>query len=118
MLWEEGTALTRGSGLGVVVAIGLSTELGQISQLVETAEPGSSPLEKKLGELAAQLVWATLIVCAAIAGIGLYTGKDPLPDRRGGNCARCGGHPRRLADRRYDRAGTRHVAHGEAKCPH
>ena len=74
----KGTALTRGSGLGVVVAIGLSTELGQISQLVETAEPGSSPLEKKLANLAAQLVWATLIVCAAIAGIGLFTGKDPF----------------------------------------
>ena len=74
----KGTALTRGSGIGVVVATGLSTELGQISQLVETAEPGSSPLEKKLANLTAQLVWATLIVCAAIAGIGLFTGKDPF----------------------------------------
>jgi Ca2+-transporting ATPase len=44
----KGTALTRGSGAGVVVATGLSTELGRVAQLVEEAEPGSSPLEKRL----------------------------------------------------------------------
>ena len=43
----KGTSLTRGSGVGVVTATGLSTELGQVSRLVEEAEPGSSPLEKK-----------------------------------------------------------------------
>ena len=74
----KGTALTRGSGIGVAVATGLSSELGQVSQLVEKAEPGSSPLEKKLANLSAQLVWTTLILCALIAGIGFFTGKDPF----------------------------------------
>jgi P-type Ca2+ transporter type 2C len=74
----KGTALTRGSGVGVTVATGLSTELGRVSQLVEEAEPGSSPLEKKLARLSGQLVWATLILTALIAGIGLTTGKDPF----------------------------------------
>jgi P-type Ca2+ transporter type 2C len=59
-----------------VVATGLSTELGQVSQLVAEAEPGSSPLEKKLARLSGQLVWATLILTALIAGVGLATGKD------------------------------------------
>ena len=36
----KGTALTRGSGIGVVTATGLATELGRVSQLVEEAEPG------------------------------------------------------------------------------
>jgi Ca2+-transporting ATPase len=72
----KGTTLTRGSGIGVVVATGLSTELGRVSQLVEEAEPGSSPLEKKLAQLSGQLVWATLIMAALIAGVGLTTGKD------------------------------------------
>jgi len=72
----KGTALTRGSGIGVVVATGLETELGHVSQLVEEAEPGSSPLEKKLARLSGQLVWATLILAALIAGVGLTTGKD------------------------------------------
>ncbi len=74
----KGTILTRGSGIGVVVATGLSTELGRVSQLVEEAEPGSSPLEKKLARLSAQLVWATLMLTALIAGVGLTTGEDPF----------------------------------------
>jgi Ca2+-transporting ATPase len=72
----KGTAVTHGSGAGAVVATGLHTELGQVSQLVEEAEPGSSPLEKKLARLSGQLVWATIILTALIAGVGLTTGKD------------------------------------------
>jgi Ca2+-transporting ATPase len=60
----------------VVVATGLATELGRVSQLVDEAEPGSSPLEKKLARLSAQLISATLILTALIAGVGLMTGKD------------------------------------------
>ena len=63
----KGTAVTRGSGIGVVTATGLATELGRVSQLVEEAEPGASPLEKKLARLSAQLVWAVLILTAVIA---------------------------------------------------
>lgn len=72
----KGTVVTRGSGIGVVVATGLATELGRVSQLVEEAEPGSSPLEKKLARLSAQLVWATLALTAVIAGLGLTAGRD------------------------------------------
>jgi P-type Ca2+ transporter type 2C len=72
----KGTALTRGSGIAVVVATGLATELGRVSQLVEEAEPGSSPLEKKLARLSGQLVWSTIGLTVLIAGIGLSTGKD------------------------------------------
>jgi Ca2+-transporting ATPase len=72
----KGTAVTRGSGIGVVVATGLATELGRVSQLVEETEAGSSPLEKKLARLSAQLVWATLAVAALIAAVGLTTGRD------------------------------------------
>ena len=40
----KGTAVTRGSGAGVVTATGLHSELGRVSQLVEEAAAGSSPL--------------------------------------------------------------------------
>ena len=59
-----------------MVATGHDTELGRVSQLVAEAEPGSSPIEKKLARLSAQLVWATLVLAALIAGVGLATGKD------------------------------------------
>jgi P-type Ca2+ transporter type 2C len=72
----KGTILTRGSGIGAVVATGLA--LGRISQLVEEVELGGSPLERKLAHLSAQLVWATLILTAVIAGVGVATGEDPF----------------------------------------
>ena len=72
----KGTSITRGSGVGVVVATGMDTELGHISRLVEEAEPEASPLEKKLARLSGQLVWVTLSLTALIGGIGLAQGKD------------------------------------------
>jgi Ca2+-transporting ATPase len=72
----KGTSVTRGSGVGVVVATGQRTELGRISQLVAEAEPESSPLEQKLARLSVHLVWATLGLAAVIAGIGLTAGRD------------------------------------------
>jgi Ca2+-transporting ATPase len=72
----KGTSITRGDGTGVVVATGMNTELGHVSQLVEEAEPGSSPMEKKLARLSGQLVWATIVLTALIAVVGLNTGKD------------------------------------------
>ena len=45
----KGTSITRGSGIGVVVATGMDTELGHISRLVEQAVPEASPLEKTAG---------------------------------------------------------------------
>ena len=72
----SGTSITRGSGVAVVVATGLDTELGRITRLVEEAEPESSPLERKLARLSGQLLWFTLILTVLIAGLGLATGKD------------------------------------------
>ena len=72
----KGTSITRGSGVGVVVATGMDTELGHISRLVEEAEPEVSPLEKKLARLSGQLVWLTFALTALIGGIGLAQGKD------------------------------------------
>ena len=72
----KGTTITRGSGIGVVAATGLQTEIGRVSQLVEDAESGSSPLEKKLARLSGQLVWATIVLTALIATIGIATGEN------------------------------------------
>ena len=72
----KGTAVTRGSGAGVVTATGLHTELGFVSRLVEDAESGISPLERKLARLSVQLVWATLILAVLIVGVGLRTGDN------------------------------------------
>lgn len=72
----KGTAVTRGSGTGIVVATGLATELGKITRLVLEAEPGSSPLERKLGRLSEQLALVTIALAGVIGAAGLITGKD------------------------------------------
>jgi len=74
----KGTAITRGTGTGIVVATGLSTELGRVTRLVLEADPGSSPLERKLGRLSTQLVLVTIAVAVAIGFAGLMGGEDPL----------------------------------------
>ena len=74
----KGTAFTRGSGKGVVVATGSQTELGQIAALAEAAEGEVSPLEKRLQRLGTQLLWITLVLTAIVTGLGVITGKDPI----------------------------------------
>ena len=72
----KGTAVTRGSGVGVTVATGMATEFGKIAALAERAEAEVSPLEKRLDRLGGHLVWATLALTAVIAATGVYAGHD------------------------------------------
>ncbi len=74
----KGTAVTRGSGEAVVVAVGMRTELGNISELVRQAEDEATPLEEHLDRLGRNLVWVTLALTAVVAGIGIARGKDTL----------------------------------------
>jgi Ca2+-transporting ATPase len=73
---HKGTAITRGTGEGVVVATGMATELGLTTRLVIEAESETSPLERKLAELTRQLVVAILTITALIAAAGLASGRD------------------------------------------
>lgn len=72
----KGTAITNGSGMGVVTSIGMETELGKISRLVAEAEEEITPLEKRLDKLAHKLIWLTLSVAAAVAVIGIIRGRN------------------------------------------
>jgi Ca2+-transporting ATPase len=72
----KGTAVTRGSGLGVVVETGMRTELGEISTLVEAAESEATPLEERLAELGRKLVYVTVAVIVAVTGMGVLGGKE------------------------------------------
>jgi Ca2+-transporting ATPase len=72
----KGTAVTRGSGEGVVVATGMATELGQISSLVEEAEPETTPLERRLDRLARRLIGLTLAIALLVAVAVLASGRE------------------------------------------
>jgi Ca2+-transporting ATPase len=75
---HKGTAVTRGSGEGVVVATGMETQLGHISSLVEEAEEELTPLEKRLDQLGRRLVWITLVIAAVVAVAGILAGREIL----------------------------------------
>ena len=72
----RGTAVTRGSGTGLVVATGMDTELGQVSRLVEEAESAATPLEERLDRLGRRLIFLTLAIAAATVGAGILSGKN------------------------------------------
>ena len=74
----KGTSISRGSGEGVVVATGMDTELGRISELVAGAGDETTPLEERLNRLGQRLVWITLAVAALIAVSGVVAGKPVL----------------------------------------
>ncbi len=71
----KGTAVTRGSGAGVVVMTGMNTELGHISSLVQTAREEETPLERRLDQLGNRLIWATLAIALTIALTGTIAGR-------------------------------------------
>lgn len=72
----KGTAVTRGSGKGVVVATGMETELGHITSLVDKAEEEITPLEKRLNQLGKELIWITLAIAGIVALIGILRGRE------------------------------------------
>lgn len=72
----NGTLIVNGQGFGVVVATGMETEMGRIASLMQEAETGSTPLQKRLAILGKYLVAACLLLCLGIALLGLWRGEE------------------------------------------
>ncbi|WP_017296938.1 cation-translocating P-type ATPase [Nodosilinea nodulosa] len=72
----KGTAITRGSAEGIVIATGMETELGHISALATQAGSEQTPLEQRLDQLGRRLIWVTLGIAAVVALAGIVQGKD------------------------------------------
>ncbi|MFP4323971.1 MAG: cation-translocating P-type ATPase [Anaerolineales bacterium] len=72
----KGTAITRGTGEGVVFATGMNTEIGHISEMVQSAESETTPLEKRLDALGQRLIGLTLGIAVVVTAAGLLAGRD------------------------------------------
>ena len=72
----QGTVVTAGRGEGMVVATGMSTEVGRIAEMLSTQDSGKTPLQKKLAQLGKLLGLAAVGACAAIFVIGLIQKRD------------------------------------------
>ncbi|KIY21628.1 calcium-translocating P-type ATPase, SERCA-type [Mesobacillus subterraneus] len=71
-----GTMVTRGSGMGVVIATGMKTAMGQIADLLQTAEVQETPLQRRLEQLGKILIIAALFLTLLVVGIGVLQGQD------------------------------------------
>ncbi|AZB44838.1 calcium-translocating P-type ATPase, SERCA-type [Bacillus sp. FJAT-42376] len=69
-----GTLVTRGSGIGMVVATGMKTAMGQIAGLLQSAESLDTPLQKRLEQLGKILIAVALMLTALVVGTGVIQG--------------------------------------------
>jgi calcium-translocating P-type ATPase len=70
-----GSAVTRGRGAALVVATGPETELGQIELLATRAKAPPTPLARRLGALARQMVVAGVGITVVLAAAMLARGE-------------------------------------------
>ena len=62
----SGTQITSGRGVGLVVGVGSSTELGKIATMVAAAESPPTPLEMRLDKLGKRISFWVIGVCALV----------------------------------------------------
>ncbi|RFU63212.1 cation-translocating P-type ATPase [Peribacillus saganii] len=71
-----GTMVTRGSGVGAVVSIGMDTSMGKIADLLQSAETMATPLQRRLEQLGKILITAALLLTIIVVAIGVLQGQD------------------------------------------
>lgn len=71
-----GTMVTRGSGMGVVVATGMKTAMGQIADLLQNAESMTTPLQRRLQQLGKILITVAIILTVLVVVVGVIQGHD------------------------------------------
>ncbi|WML39037.1 calcium-translocating P-type ATPase, SERCA-type [Neobacillus sp. OS1-2] len=71
-----GTMITRGSGLGVVIATGMKTAMGQIADLLQNAESQETPLQRRLEQLGKILITVALLLTVLVVIVGVLRGHE------------------------------------------
>ena len=66
-----GTTVATGSATGVVVAVGMHTELGRIAGLAQATKSEDSPLQREMNNLARRLTIATAVLAVLLTIVAL-----------------------------------------------
>ncbi|HHJ80297.1 MAG TPA: cation-translocating P-type ATPase, partial [Candidatus Tenderia electrophaga] len=74
----KGSQINHGRGQGVVIAIGMNTELGKIATLLQETVDNKTPLQQRLTLFGKRLALAVLAICAVIFVVGLLRGEPIL----------------------------------------
>jgi Ca2+-transporting ATPase len=62
--------------MGVVIATGMKTAMGQIADLLQNAESQTTPLQRRLEQLGKILIVTALFLTVLVVGIGVLQGND------------------------------------------
>lgn len=73
-----GTVVAGGKANGVVIAIGMETQLGRIAGLLEQTQPEPTPLQRRLSELGKLLVAVCLVIVVVIFLMEVARGRELL----------------------------------------
>lgn len=71
-----GTAVTRGNAYVLITETGMKTELGKISQMIQSSEKTQTPLEKQLKRLGQLFIFFAVVVAFAVTLLGIYQGEE------------------------------------------
>ena len=71
-----GSDVVYGRGEGVVTAVGMSTEMGKIAGIIQSAADNETPLQRNLSKLSKTLSFIVLGICAVIFTMSLAIGND------------------------------------------
>lgn len=74
----KSSLVTRGRGMGLVVAIGVQTEIGRIAELLQGEKTVKTPLQQRLTRFGRYLAVAVLAICAVVFIAGLLQGQPVL----------------------------------------
>ncbi len=72
----QGTSVTRGRGVALVVATGAATEAGRLAAMLGEAGAASTPLQRELSLLGRRLLLLSLAVAALVGMLGAWRGED------------------------------------------
>lgn len=70
------TSVAYGRGEGIVIGTGMNTEIGKIAEMINAAQEGLTPLQKRLGRLGKNLGIVAIVLCAALFAVALLQGRD------------------------------------------
>ncbi|SDG96102.1 Ca2+-transporting ATPase [Alteribacillus persepolensis] len=70
-----GTLVTKGHGIGVIVATGMQTEMGKIAHMLSDSENSETPLQRRLSHLGKMLITGALILTALVVILGIMQGQ-------------------------------------------
>ncbi len=74
----KSTLITRGRGIGVVVATGRATEIGRVADLLRGEHLVKTPLQTRLTRFSRHVALAVLVICTFVFVMGLMQGQPIL----------------------------------------